>query len=139
MPYLHHPQTPLTNKVVNLPVFRRIGFIVFIAISLVVASVYSGGQTPVGLTKTELQGQNSISGNTRRHLNKDIESTILVKHVSQLSQEHSYPTKKKDILSSYRVCIYAVVLSGKIKLRGERISPFLTQLRALLYPKHWFG
>ncbi len=119
--------------------FRRIGIIIFIAISLVVASVYTGGQPPVRLTKTELPGQNSISGDTRKHLNKDIESTILVKHARHLSQDQTYPSKKKDILLSYGVYIYAVVLSGKIKLPRERISPFLTQLRALLYPKHWFG
>ncbi|MBS1777937.1 MAG: hypothetical protein JST70_01340 [Bacteroidetes bacterium] len=119
--------------------FRRIGIIVFIAISLVVASVYTGGQPPIGLTKTELPGQNSISGDTRKHLNKDIESTILVKHARHLSQDQTSPSKKKDILLSYGVCIYAVLLSGKIKLPRERISPFLTRLRALLYPKHWFG
>ena len=128
-----------TDNVVLLTVLRQIGIVLSIAILLMAVSVFTGAGSTVPVPMPEFQTKDSIITSQHKRLNKDAESTTLIRHARHYSQENTFP-KNRDIQLSYIPHLNASMFrEQKVTLAKESISSFLTQLRALLYPKHWFG
>lgn len=118
----------------------RYVIILLSAFSIVAAFALLQTDATVHPPKTELLSKKSITNNDKKHLNKDAESSILIKYSRHYSQYNTHTFKKKDVLLFHTTYIYATEQNvQKDIISIETIPSFLTRLRALLYPKHWFG